>query len=733
MRLPIHVSITALIVSVLVGAVVAVAATSYRSGKRSAEDLSSQIVEQTLRRIELRTRTLLETATGQGELGRATIESGQLTGGGIPGSEDFPALSTYFAATLEAYPELSYFGYALEATGEYSVAERKADGGIEIREYALDDGGKMGVSFHVVRDGVRTLAREEEWKGYDPRKRPFYIPAKQAGKQVWTDTYAFWDTTATTDSLESREIPGVSCVTPAFAEVDGTRILTGVIDADFDLYVLCDFLADLQSEVPGLAFIVERRSNGDQRAIAHPDAGQLVRTERDGDRVTHRLVETIADVADGRVAACMHRIEEDRVAEDDVAEGASSDHGTVQPLSLEYEGVAYMGGYLALPGAGAPPWTICMLIPRSEVLGAVDENNRYTAGIAALSLLAALGLGILLSVRLANPVRRVAERSAAVGRLELDHPPLGSSSVLEIDRLMTATDDMTRSLRSFQKYVPTDLVRDILDSGEQARLGGHSAELTVFFSDIAGFTSISESLTPPRLVEQLGEYLESMTQEIRKEQGTVDKYIGDAVMAFWGAPRPHPDHALAACRAALGCQARLQELREGWEAEDRPRMRARIGLNTGEMLVGNFGSPTRLDYTVIGEQAQVAERLEALNKSYGTEIFISASTHRAVEGRVVARLVDRVAIDGDRVEGVYELVGLPGETTPEILRLCEAYGAAFEAYLDRRFAEAQAAFEALLRAFPSDGPAQRMLERLAAFRKSPPPDEWDGTWRGEDS
>ncbi len=528
MRLPIRVSITALILAVLVGAVTAVAVTSHRSGTRSAEDLARQILEQTLRRIELRTRTLLDIATGQGDLGRATIESGHLIDTLGPSAEHFPDLSAYFSSTLEAYPELSYFGYALEATGEYCVAERKADGAIEVREYALDDEGRMGVAYYLMQRDRRTLNREEIWDGYDPRTRPFYLPAKAAGRQVWTDTYAFWDTTATADCNETREVPGVSCVTPAFAEVEGQRVLTGVIDTDFDLYVLCDFLDDLQRDVPGLAFLVERRSDGTRRAIAHPDATQLVRREQDGETVAYRLVETIAEVSDTRVAALMEVVDED----------TASDDGEVHHLALEHDGQAYVGGYLRLAGQAAPAWTLCMLLPRDAVMGSVDQNNRIMALIAALSLLAALGLGIWMSARLADPVQRVAERSASIGRLELDQPLLGTSRVKEVHGLMAAMDNMTRSLRSFQKYVPTDLVRDILDSGEQAQLGGHEAELTVFFSDIAGFTSISESLSPPELVEQLGEYLEEMTQAIRDEHGTVDKYIGDAVVAFWGAPSP---------------------------------------------------------------------------------------------------------------------------------------------------------------------------------------------------
>lgn len=648
MHAPIRVTLTALIVTVLVAAVAAVGVVSYLNGTRNARELSAQIVEQTLRRIELKTRALLETATAQGRLGRAAIESGQFTGSRALGSTDFPVLSGYLVSTLKTNPELSYYGFALEATGEYSVAERKPDGAIEIREYARDAEGTMRVLFLVEEADQRRLLREEAWTGYDPRTRPFYIPAKQAGRQVWTDTYAFWDTTASIDSDEAREVPGVSCVTPVYTEADGTRTLAGVIDADFDLYVLCDFLAEVREEVPGLAFIVEHRSDGTHRTIAHPDPEQLVRTVREEGRVAHRLVKTIAEVSDGRVAAFMQGVDAATNAED----------GVVHPLPLDHEDASYLGGFLTLHGNDMPPWTLCTLLPRDAVLGAMDRNNRYTALIAGLSLLAALGLGILLSAWLARPVHRVAKRSASVGRLELDDTPLSGSVVREVDRLMTATNDMTRGLRSFRKYVPADLVREILASGEQAQLGGHPATLTMFFSDVAGFTSISESLTPAELVPHLGEYLQAMADAIRAERGTLDKYIGDAVQAFWGAPSPHTEPALAACRAALAAQARLGELRTRWAAAGRPLLHARIGLHTGEVLVGNFGSPTRLDYTAVGEEAHRAEHLEALNKELGTEILISAATRRAVEGRVVARVAGEVTLAGGRTEPVYELLSV---------------------------------------------------------------------------
>src|SRR6185437_1039257 len=179
-------------------------------------------------------------------------------------------------------------------------------------------------------------------------------------------------------------------------------------------------------------------------------------------------------------------------------------------------------------------------------------------------------------------------------------------------------------LRSFGAYVPRDLVRAVLASGERAELGGKTKELTIFFSDLAGFTTLSETLAPEALVELLGGYFDEMTRVIQSHGGTIDKFIGDAIMAFWNAPGDEPDHAARACQAALDCQAKLDAMRR---ADARlAGLQARIGLATGSVLVGNIGASDRMNYTVMGDTVNLASRLEGLNKAYGTPIMIAETT-----------------------------------------------------------------------------------------------------------
>jgi adenylate cyclase len=273
-------------------------------------------------------------------------------------------------------------------------------------------------------------------------------------------------------------------------------------------------------------------------------------------------------------------------------------------------------------------------------------------------------------------------------------------------------------------------VRQLLESGLEAELGGTRQDLTVYFSDIVGFTSISEQLPPDALVQLLSEYLDEMSAEILQNGGTVDKYIGDAIMAFWGAPRTHDAPALAACRAALANQVRLSELRKDWTRAGLPPLRARIGLHTGKAMVGNFGSPNRLDYTVIGDTVNLASRLEGLNRIYGTDILISDATRAGVLDVMATRPVDKVAVKG-RESGilVHELLGEIDGVSEETRQWAATHGDALECYFRRDWHAAIQGFTEVTRLKPGDGPAQLMLERCRVHLESPPGEGWNGVFR----
>jgi len=282
----------------------------------------------------------------------------------------------------------------------------------------------------------------------------------------------------------------------------------------------------------------------------------------------------------------------------------------------------------------------------------------------------------------------------------------------------------------FSQYVSPTVVDEIVNNPEKLRLGGERKELTVFFSDIEKFTSLSEKLPPENLVAILNEYLSMMTEIILSNEGTLDKYEGDAIVAFWGAPVPQTDHALRACRAAVEMQDTLAAMRPQWVREDKPNLNVRIGINTGEMIVGNMGGIGRFDYTVIGDSVNIGARLEGANKQYGTNVIVSDSTYREVGPHVVVRELDMLIVAG-RTEPirVYELVGMAnGAIAPERLKFIEKYSRGLALYRRRQWLSAVEQFEEALKISPLDFPAQMYIERSQLYLSSPPPDDWNGAF-----
>jgi adenylate cyclase len=254
--------------------------------------------------------------------------------------------------------------------------------------------------------------------------------------------------------------------------------------------------------------------------------------------------------------------------------------------------------------------------------------------------------------------------------------------------------------------------------------------VTVFFSDIAGFTSISEKLQPEALVTLLNQYLSEMSDIVLNNRGTVDKFIGDAVMAIFGAPVDYPDHAASACVSALKMQERLLELNKKWSTDGFPPVNCRVGLNTGDVLVGNMGSSRRMDYTVMGDEVNLASRLEGANKAYGTRLMISEATYLDAKDVVEARELDLLAVVGkQKPVRVYQLLAQKGALSPEMAKLLSFYAQALSIYRQARFADALEAFQKCLAIIPDDSVTKVYIERCRTYIENPPPADWDGVWR----
>jgi len=359
--------------------------------------------------------------------------------------------------------------------------------------------------------------------------------------------------------------------------------------------------------------------------------------------------------------------------------------------------------------------------------------RRMVLNAVAISVLGMLMTGFAFSLLyrgIRTPVHQLVLETEKIKNFDLKDKVEIKASLVELEKLIRAISDMKMGLQSFQKYVPADLVRQLIETHQEARIGGKLKELTVFFSDIADFTTITENLAPNELTQQLSEYFNQVTKIILEHRGTVDKFIGDAVMAFWGAPYDLEDHALLACKAALRCQGEIDELSARWKAEGRYEFHTRIGLSTGEIVVGNIGSEQRLNYSVIGDTVNLASRLESLNKQYKTGIIISEATYQSCSAHIEARLIDFVAVKGKfEPVRIYELIGERGDISPRQKQSLLLFSRAIESYIARDFARALELLEELRQREPADAVTALYVERCRQFLVTPPEPGWRGEFR----
>ena len=603
---------------------------------------------------------------------------------GLTSVGDPEALGEILVERLRANPNLSLLYHADAATGRYVGAVRLRDGSIILSQSKPDVDGGGFAEWTVDVYGLRTPYQRTTPKGYDARQRPWYklAAASSDDELVWTPPYAFFN-----------DVPGI---TAALAwRWSGETEARGVFAIDFTL-------GDLRS------FLTEGARLGNARAFLVTRQGQLI------------------------IGSSPNPGDPDDAIWPEIRDALPQPLDTLPfdapvHVTLTHQGANYLGAVQAFRVTGGLEWAIVSVVPEARFMAASIENTRTAATVGLVVLLVAIGLGWLVSDRVGRPLRRIAADLEQVGRFNLSREPAPTSFVREISVVSDVVDRMKTSLRSFGHYVPIDLVRDVVASGEEARLGGETRELTLLFSDIAGFTSISERVAPNALVAQLAEYLEAMTGVIRAEGGTIDKYIGDGIVAFFNAPALLPVHAAAACRAALAAQSALRALHARWAAAGRPAFPTRIGLNTGEVLVGNIGTPERFAYTAIGDAMNLAGRLEGLNKTYGTALLASEAVRAAAGSGFEWRRLDRVAVVGRR-QGtlVFELLGESGRSPPAMLLARDRYEAALDDYFAGRFGEAGAGFAdaALLR--PGDRAADVMAQRARNLAQTPPGPDWNG-------
>jgi adenylate cyclase len=587
-----------------------------------------------------------------------------------------------FLSQLEAQPTISWvaFGFpdrsffAAHKLGEVAIEMLDITGGEQRLRIDRYDFAGMDVTFKERRfEPTKYSVTDQEW----------YREASQSDDENW---------------FRLTTHPGGERLAVALAgPIDVNQKRAGVLAIMIELTRVSNFLSQLTVGKSAGAFILDR----DGAAVAAPDSEA---DELNALKTNHPLF----PVAVGAIQQA--------------GSGYDTDKGQAFHTRLTRDGKAYEA---VLTPISFPGWSLVTVVPESEFLGPVQDTIRkLLIGLAILIIIAGLLSAWLAQRLIALPLIKVVNEVRHVERFDLDKVERHSSQLTEIENLSTAIADMALGLAAFRKYIPADLVKRLISEGAGARLGGVVRPMSVMFVDLAGFTGMSERLGD-RVIPLLSRYFDAVSAEVQGNGGTIDKFIGDAVMAFWGAPALNPDHAVDCCRAALACQRAVRE--KGLVDDENRPVKIRIGINSGDMLVGNIGSEFRLNYTVIGDAVNVASRLEGTNKIYGSEIIIGPETRRLAGNHIFVRELDRLAVYG-RAGGlqIYELLGMAGEVT-DLSDWVGAYEGGLASYRARDFTAAIAHFEKALSLREQDQAASLMIERCKQALASPTGDDWDDT------
>lgn len=383
-----------------------------------------------------------------------------------------------------------------------------------------------------------------------------------------------------------------------------------------------------------------------------------------------------------------------------------------------------------------------VLLDNASKLAGEAQTSTVEYGLALLALALTLG-GIaagIFTIGLVRPLKRLLQGTQAVqqGALETEIPVTSRDEVGELTESFNA---MVRELRAkariretFGRYMDPRIVEGLIENKDALAGSGERRVMTVFFCDMKGFTALSEGMTPAGMVKIVNRYLATMSEPIRRHRGILDKYIGDAIMAFWGPPFTEPEEqAMLACLSGLEQLAALEvyrtELPELMGIKRVPHIDMRIGVATGEAIVGNIGSDVSMSYTVMGDAVNLASRLEGANKAYGTRFLVNSRTTKMTGELFEFREIDQIRVEGkEEPEHVHEVIGRRGELTAEYRRLLEHFAKGLAAYRRRAWDEAEKDFAAALEAVPDDGPSRVFLDRLKALKADPPPADWDGVW-----
>jgi adenylate cyclase len=509
------------------------------------------------------------------------------------------------------------------------------------------------------------LSEELPFRGYDPRTRPWYIGAVAAKQLYWTDIYHYFP------SQDS----GISVANPVFNQ---SNELIGVVAVDLSLSLFSKFLTDLSIGKNGRAFMLD--SSGE---VILPTNG------------FGKIPKTV--LADAYRQFTLEKKEN---------------------FQFKSGHVTYLASISSLPLSAGKNWQIAIIDPLSDYFSEIIKTQKEVVLLSLVILVLATLLVFSFSNYLSKPIIALSQEIDRITHLDLESTTRINSPIQEIHLMDSSIHAMRIALRSFAHYVPKEIAKQLMHKEHEILIGGEKKNVTIFFSDIVGFTSIAETLPLETVTSLLAEYFDVLSKIILQHQGSIDKYIGDSIMALWGAPEEITDHAAKACKTALFCQRWLSDFNENQRKKGLPELFTLMGLNTGSVIVGNFGTSERMNYTVIGDAVNTASRLQQLNKIYKTKIIIGEEVVRSIGEEFLIRPLDDLEVRGKKKKTkIYELVALKtGEpsliATKEEIELCEEFTKAYESLLREEIEKARELFKAISEKFPNDIPTQIYLKRI---------------------
>ena len=646
---------------------------NYYDGKQTIHKFSNQIFGETSAKIFYLVKNNFEKAAQIGILNEKIARNF------LSNDEE---LRDFFYKTLEIFPSFTYMSVANEK-GSFIGADRITRK-LRVRHWEMVGEKKSRMReydalYEQDKKSYRLTSVKENTSNYDPRIRPWYQDVKTAATPIWLDPFVW----------ANENVPGITFGVPSFNK-------KGVVDKVFTVDILLDFISkalrDFYPYKSGIIFIVNEQ----------------------GGIVAHGWPDFINDMKAGDTA--LPNAQNIRHEQTKIAFSKWMKSERKRNFTYSFENQNFVVKAHALNISENISWHILMSVSENEILASALNSLYRSIGLSLVILVLMIFFSVLVGRYLSNHFNEVFEEMSNIFTFSLEPTEHKSSYIYEIDKIADYLSNIKLSLKSFKKYVSPTLVKKYLLEGVEARLGGHEKEVTVMFIDIEDYSKLSESLDVKDLYKLINQFSMAMVRNVDQFSGTVDKFIGDSIMVFWGGIQTFENEALLACQCAIKCCEDIKKLGLN--------INIRIGINTGMAVVGNFGSHERFNFTVLGDSVNQASRLEGTNKTYKTNIIINESTYLKIKDKIQMRKIGKVILKGRKSSNtIYEIANFKNENRQRVKSL---YESALSEYQSQNWDSALKYLDDALKIESDDGPSLHLIQCCKHYKKKSPPQDWEG-------